>query len=511
MSASIIDLGRLSRLVSALIVIALAGFVVGVVLVSPWFSVGVAFFGVLLLMDFFYRFVQRKHSILRNFGLFGRARYFMESIGPELRQYWIASDTEERPFSRRQRAEIYRYAKNEKVKSAAFGTLEDLVDGTIRHSMFPADSDELIPYTLTFGDERGCPQPYTLHKPFLISAMSFGSLGENAVRALSRGARLAGIPINTGEGGYPKFHLMEGAEVIFQMGTAKFGCRNSDGSLDEDKLRELASHPQVKMVEIKFSQGAKPGKGGLLPGAKVTPEIAELRGVPVGKDVKSPPAHIECDSMENTVGFIGRVQAAIEIPVGIKLCLGSEEEFHALLKEMKHQDTFPDYIAIDGAEGGTGAAPQSFLDHVGMPMFPALRFAHSTLEKMGLRDRLKLLAAGKLINPGMQVKAFAAGVDAVYSARGYLFAIGCIQALECNSGHCPVGITTHDRSLQRGLDIAKKAHRVQAYVSNLEHVLLELLGATGCRSLHELTDENIFRLRPTLSQRSFGGTRRRRR
>jgi glutamate synthase domain-containing protein 2 len=509
MSASSIDLGKLSRLATIGMWAGLLACTAGAIVLTPWLYFGVAVFGAITLADFYYRFIQKSHSILRNFGLFGRARYVMESIGPELRQYWIASDTEERPFNRRQRAEVYRYAKNEKVKSAPFGTLQDLKDGTIRHSLFPVGSENLTPYSLVFGEERDCPQSYTISKPFMISAMSFGSLGEHAVRALARGARVAGIPINTGEGGYPKYHLMEGPDVIFQMGTAKFGCRNVDGSLNDDKLAELASHPQVKMVEIKFSQGAKPGKGGLLPGAKVTPEIAELRGVEVGKDVVSPPGHLECDTLENTVRFIRRVQDVAGLPVGIKMCLGSEIECRGLLSEMRSQDVFPDYIVIDGAEGGTGAAPLSFLDHVGMPMFPALRFMHASLTQMGVRNRTKLVAAGKLINPGLQIKAFAAGVDAVYSARGYMFAIGCIQALDCNSDRCPVGITTHDRTLQRGLDIESKAVRVASYVQNLEHVLFELLGATGCRSLHELTDDNIFRLRPTLSQQSFGDTTRR--
>ncbi len=493
MALASVNLGTLSKLVTGSLIAGTALSILFGALVHPSVFAVLVLFGPLLLLDLYGRLVQKDQAILRNFGLFGAMRYVLESIGPEMRQYWIASDTEEKPFSRRERAEVYRYAKNVKIKSAAFGTQMKAVDeGTIRHSMFPLVADDLEPYALTFGEERDCPHPFTIQIPFMVSAMSFGSLGEYAVRAICRGARKGSIPVNTGEGGYPKHHLGEEADIIFQMGTAKFGVRNEDSSLNDDKLRELAGQEHVRMIEIKFSQGAKPGKGGLLPAKKVTREISELRGVPMGKDVYSPPRHVECDTPENTVAFIHRVQEVSGLPVGIKFCLGNGEQFRELLLAMKNAGKFPDYIAIDGAEGGTGAAPAAFLDHVGMPLFPALKEVDQILRDEGVRDRLKLVCAGKLINAARQIRAFAFGADAIYSARGFMLAIGCIQALQCNTDHCPVGITTHDPGLQRGLDIEEKSTRVYHYIRNMNHTLKELLAATGVRSFRELTRENLY-------------------
>ncbi len=339
MSIAVFNLRRTAHVILLTIVAGAATSLAAGLLIHPMFWFGTALFGPLLIAEVYCRFIQRRHAILRNFGFFGIVRYVLESVGPELRQYWIASDTEEKPFSRRERAEVYRYAKNAEVQSAAFGTQNTpLAQETIRHSMFPLSPGDLEPYSLTFGEERGCAHPFTITKPFMISAMSFGSLGERAVRALSRGARRADIPINSGEGGTPKHHLKEEPDIIFQMGTAKFGVCDEHGSLDEDKLRELSRSEFIKMIELKFSQGAKPGKGGLLPAAKVTREISELRGVPIGRDVQSPPRHAECDTLENTVRFIRRVQDVSELPVGIKFCLGSESEFRSLVQEMKRLD-----------------------------------------------------------------------------------------------------------------------------------------------------------------------------
>lgn len=452
--------------------------------------IGSVIIGIFLFLDIKYKYLQKDHAILRNFGIFGAIRYLMESVGPELRQYWIASDTEEKPFSRRERSEVYRYAKNIEG-TAPFGTLEQLNYGMIRHSMYPKRMEEMQDFSLTFGEERGIEQKYTITKPFIVSAMSFGSLGEHAVRAIARGAKRGGIPMCTGEGGYPKYHLMEGPDIIFQMGTAKFGVRNEDGSLNDEKLRSLSEEQCVKMIEIKFSQGAKPGKGGLLPAAKVTPEIAEIRGVPMGENVFSPPSHIECDNPENTVAFIRHVQNVSKLPVGIKLCLGNEHELQTLIREMKQQNSFPDYIDIDGAEGGTGAAPRSFLDYVGIPLFRALKIVMKIFEGEEVRDKFKLLAAGKLINPAKQITAFSFGADAVYTARGFMLALGCIQALQCNKDSCPVGITTHNKKLQRGLDIEEKSIRVTNYINNLNKSLMELLAATGNTSLKDLRSKNI--------------------
>ncbi len=447
----------------------------------------------LLLVNFFYRHVQTSHTILRNFGLLGQGRYLIESLGPELRQYLYSGDREERPFNRLERQNVYRKAKN--VDSAtSFGTVLDY-DATeikLRHSLFPTPSAKQLDYQLTFGEERGVSEPYTLDKPLMISAMSYGALGDHAVRALARGAKMAGIPMNTGEGGYPKYHLMEDTDLIFQMGTAKFGVRTKDGQLDETALKELAQRPQVKMIEIKFSQGAKPGKGGLLPKEKISQQIAGIRGVPMGEDAISPPYHAECTDLASTVKFIGHIQQLVGLPVGMKTCVGSFDDLRRLIAEMKRQQIFPDWITIDGGEGGTGAAPGAFIDWVGMPLWPALYGAASLLVEAGVRDRLKLLASGKLIDSGRQAIAFALGADAIYSARGFMLALGCIQARECAHNTCPVGITTHDPHLQAGLVIEDKAPRICNYVRNTLHELDEITVAMGRSLPTELTLDDLY-------------------
>ncbi len=444
-------------------------------------------------LNLYYLHGQRSHALLANYGILAQMRYLFESLGPEFRQYLFMSDTEERPFNRVERAEVYRKAKG--IDSAsAFGSQLQFggADFKLLHSMYPVPKEELEPYRLTIGEERELDQAYTLDKPLMISAMSYGSLGSHAVRALARGAKKAGIPMNTGEGGYPKYHLMEGCDLIFQMGTAKFGVRHEDGTLDDERLAKLAAEDAVKVIEIKLSQGAKPGKGGLLPKEKITQEIAELRGVPLGKDVVSPPFHAECRDAASTVAFIRRVQEVSGLPVGIKLCLGRDTELVALLRAMKEQDVFPDYLSIDGAEGGTGAAPKAFMDDFGVPLLEALPVVDARLKDEEIRHKMKLFAAGKLISPGKQLIALSLGADAVYSARGFMLALGCIQALQCNANTCPVGITTHRPELQRGLDIEGKAQRVANYVHALEHDWEEALSALGKRSLRELSPENVL-------------------
>jgi len=430
---------------------------------------------------------------LANFGIVAQGRYIIESIGPELRQYLYASDTEEKPFSRVERSEIYRKAKNID-SSSAFGSLLlfNQHEFKLRHSMYAVDKAKIVPFSLTFGEERGIKNPFTITKPIIISAMSFGALSDRAVRALARGAFKVGIAMNTGEGGYPKHHLEEQASLIFQMGTAKFGVRHMDGRLDEKKLEALAKEDQIRMIEVKFSQGAKPGKGGLLPKEKVSKEISELRGVPMGEDVISPSRHIECNDPRSTVRFIKKVQEISQLPVGMKMCFGREDEFRELVQTMKSESIFPDYISIDGAEGGTGASPKSFMDDFGVPLFKALPLAHSILQEEGVRDRLKLLCAGKLINPGRQILALSMGADACYTARGFMLAIGCVQALQCNRNTCPVGITTHNPVLKSGLDIETKSERVKNYVLNLEHEYFEMLSALGVSSFRQLDKSNVL-------------------
>lgn len=488
-----VNLHKLARFINSSLLILPALFFAAGVWVSFYFHFLTVASLFLLIVNFFYRHVQRHHTILRNFGLIGQGRYLIESIGPEMRQYLYASDREERPFNRLERQNVYRKSKN--VDSAvSLGTVLDYDSSEIklRHSVFPTPEAERYPYSVTFGEERAVPDPYTIDKPLIISAMSYGALGSNAVRALARGAAMAGIPMNTGEGGYPKYHLMEKADLIFQMGTAKFGVRTENGELDEQALADLAALPQIKMIEIKFSQGAKPGKGGLLPKEKISAEIAELRRIPMDKDVISPPYHSECVDLPSTVAFIGRVQSLVPIPVGIKMCIGSLPEVFQLIEEMKRQDVFPDWIAVDGGEGGTGAAPGAFIDWVGMPLWPALYGVAHLLEDAGVRGRTKLLAAGKLIDAGRQAIAFALGADAIYTARGFMFAIGCIQARECANNTCPVGITTHDPDLQAGLVPEVKSHRVRHYVENTLHELDELTVAMGKSCPTQLTLDNLY-------------------
>lgn len=447
----------------------------------------------LLIVNYFYRHIQKEHTILRNFGILGQGRYLIESLGPEFRQYWFMSDREERPFNRLERAEVYRKAKNiESVDS--FGTLMDYDSNEIklRHSMFPTPAAKKRDYRLTLGEERGIENTHTLKRPLMVSAMSYGALGSHAVRAIARGAGEAGIPMNCGEGGYPKYHLMEDADIIFQIGTAKFGVRTEDGDLDPEKLQEIAAKPQVKMIEIKFSQGAKPGKGGLLPKEKISKEIAEMRGIPEGEDAVSPPFHSECEDLASTVAFIDRIQKLVDLPVGCKMCIGSLSDFESFIKECIQQDVFPDWISIDGGEGGTGAAPKTFIDYVGMPLFPALHGVVQILEDLGVRNRLKVFAAGKLINAARQSIAFALGADAIYTARGFMLALGCIQSRECGKNTCPVGITTQNPKLQAGLVIEDKAPRVKHYIDNTLHDLDEVVVALGRSCPRELTLDDLF-------------------
>lgn len=491
--AASIDLHKISKFTNLAIPSMVVLFFLGGHYVSFYFHFLTVTFLLLTVVNIFYLYIQKEHTILRNFGILGQARYIIESIGPEMRQYLFANDTEERPFNRIERSEIYRKAKGIDSTSSFGSQLNfDNSEVKIRHSMYPVDKVDIKPYSLTFGEERGLKDTYTIHKPYLISAMSYGSLGENAVRALARGARIAGIGMNTGEGGIPKYPIEEGGDLIFQMGTAKFGVRNDDGSLNDEKLRKLCAEPSIKMIEIKLSQGAKPGKGGILPKEKITPEISELRGVPFGKDVISPAHHIECKCKKTTVAFIKHVQDVSMIPVGIKLCIGKTSDFTELVHEMIAQDVFPDFIAIDGAEGGTGAAPKAFMDGYGMPLMPALYSVNKILVREGVRNKLKIIAAGKLINSNKQFIALALGADAIYTARGFMLALGCIQAMACGSNTCPIGITTHNPALQKGLVVSEKAKRVANYVYGLERDFYEMLAACGIKDHKNIKVDQLY-------------------
>ena len=447
----------------------------------------------LLALNFYCRHIQRKHTLLANFGALAFFRYFLESIGPEFRQYLYSSDTEEKPFNRIERRDVYIKAKNN-GEASAFGSLLDFRNRpyTLKHSFYPQEKKDLEPFSLCFGEERNLRQQYKIANPLLIGGMSYGALGSRAVRALARGAKKANLTMNTGEGGYPKYHLMESCDLIFQIGTGKFGVRKENGDFDPDRLSALSQKKEIKMIEIKFSQGAKPGKGGFLPKEKITEEIAELRNIPLGKDLYSPPLHKECRSSLETVHFIRQVQEISQIPVGIKFCLGREREIYELLSLMKKESFFPDYIAIDGSEGGTGAAPKTFMDDLGYDLKSALKIIGEITTELEIKDRFKLLCSGKLIRSGGQIMAMALGAHAISTARGFLFALGCIQALRCHTNACPTGITTHNSRLMKGLDIEEKSERVKNYALHILKYNYELLGALGLKSFSELRPEHVI-------------------
>ena len=488
-----INLEKTSRFLNVLLpILAVGTLLAGFFWHVAWYGVFVVTL-FLNIVNVYYLYIQKQHALLANFGILALFRYLAESIGPEFRQYFYSSDTEEKPFNRTERADVYKQAKNTD-KSSAFGSLLDFDTKALKlkHSFYPVEIKKLSPFCVSFGEERQIKNSYTINKAVMIGAMSYGALGKKAIQALSLGAEKAGIPLNTGEGGYPKYHLMGGADLIFQMGTAKFGVRNEDGSFEPHLLEKISQLKQVKMVEIKFSQGAKPGKGGLLPKEKITEEIAYLRGIPLGEDVVSPSGHVECTSPATTVRFIKSVQEISSLPVGIKFCLGSPKEISELFIEMKKQNSYPDYIAIDGSEGGTGAAPKTFMDDLGYPLFPALEKVTSLMKELEVHKKFKIICSGKLISAGKQMMALCMGASAIYTARGFMLALGCIQALRCNNNTCPVGITTHSSALQHGLDIEEKSERIKNYTLNLDYRHYEMLAAMGECKFYNLTKDNLI-------------------
>ena len=435
---------------------------------------------------------QTKHAILRNFPVIGHFRYLLESISPEIQQYFIESNTDGRPFSRNLRSLVYRRAKGVN-DTHPFGTQKDINDEhyiALRHSIYAKGpvSDDI---RVTVGGPD-CTQPYSA-SIFNISAMSFGSLSSNAVKALNQGAKKGDFYHNTGEGGISSYHL-EGGHLVWQIGTGYFGCRSEDGSFDPEKFREKAAHPSVKMIEIKLSQGAKPGHGGVLPGIKNTPEIAEIRGLMPGTTVLSPPAHKAFSNPEGLIQFVGKLrELSGGKPVGFKLCIGRTEEFAALCQAMVSQGISPDFITIDGAEGGTGAAPLEFSDSVGLPLEPALIFVRVTLERYKLRDRIRIIASGKAVSAFSIIKFIALGADICNSARGFMFSLGCIQALRCNTNECPTGVATQNKGLVKGLVVVEKSERVYNFHKNTVHAVKELLGASGHTHPSELTIHDLVK------------------
>lgn len=436
---------------------------------------------------------QKEHTILRNYPILGGLRYLFESIRPEMRQYFFESDLDGRPFSRRQRSIVYQRAKDVH-QTVPFGMLtnsQEVGYEWIAHTMFPvsvANKDLRV----SIGGSR-CRQPYSASL-FNISAMSYGSLSQTAVRALSGGAKLGGFAHNTGEGGVSPHHLEGGGDLIWQIGTGYFGCRDTQGRFSDSLYQEQASHPHIKMIEVKLSQGAKPGHGGILPAAKNTPEVAAIRRVEPYTTVASPPGHSAFHDAFSLLVFVDKLRhLSGGKPVGIKLCIGSKVEFEELCQEMYTAGIYPDFITIDGAEGGTGAAPLEFSDSLGMPLYDALAFAQARLHHYGLRPEVKLLAAGKIITGVDILKALALGADACYSARGMMFALGCIQALQCDSGRCPVGVATQDANLYQGLDVADKRVRVANFHKHTIQATVELMEACGFTTLRDITPDKVIR------------------
>lgn len=436
---------------------------------------------------------QKRHSILRNFPLMGRFRYMLEALRPEIRQYFIEGDQEQVPISREMRSVVFQRAKGQR-DTIPFGTRHDVNADDhewVAHSLYPAEVNPDAAYFMV-GEGR-CKQPYRC-SVLNISAMSYGSLSANAIRALSTGAGLGGFAHNTGEGGVSPYHLEGGGDLIWQIGTGYFGCRSAEGNFDAALFAETVAHAHIKMVELKLSQGAKPAHGGMLPGAKVTEEIAAIRRVPVGKDVNSPPGHSAFNSPESLLNFVCEMrEASGGKPVGFKLCLGQVSEWHALVDAMKRTGNLPDFINVDGAEGGTGAAPLEFSNSVGMALRPALQQVHRSLSEAGLRDQLRVICAGKLTTGFHLLRAQALGADGCNSARAMMFALGCIQALKCNTNRCPTGVATTNPTLAYGLVVDDKAARVASFHRKTVHSYLELLATTGVSSPRELEAHHLQR------------------
>ena len=436
---------------------------------------------------------QRRHAVIRNFPVIGRARYWMETIRPEIQQYFVESDTSGRPFSRELRSVIYQRAKVA-TDTRPFGTIRDLHEvGSewIAHSLLPKHPPKEEPRIL-IGEGR-CSQPYAA-STLNVSAMSFGSLSKSAILALNGGAKLGGFAHNTGEGGISPYHLEPGGDLIWQIGTGYFGCRTAEGGFDRGQFAHKSKFDSVKMIEIKLSQGAKPGHGGILPGAKVTPEIAKIRGVPRGKDVISPPSHLAFCTPKGLLDFIVQLrELSGGKPIGFKLCVGQPSEFLSICKAMIETGIVPDFITVDGAEGGTGAAPMEFSNSIGMPLTDGLLFAHNALLGCGLRDKIRVICSGKIVTGFNMIQRMAIGADLCSSARAMMFALGCIQALKCNTNHCPVGVATQDPDLVRGLDVVGKTPRVFNYHRHTVNSFLEILGAAGLSHPDDLHPRHIQR------------------
>lgn len=437
--------------------------------------------------------LQTRHSLRRLYPVLAHFRYFLESFRPEIQQYFVESDINGRPVSREFRSLIYQRAKGDR-DTRPFGTIFDVNQAGyewVNHSMQPKHLTDLDPRVKFGGPD--CTKPY-MASPFNISAMSYGALSKNAIMALNKGAKMGGFSHNTGEGSISPYHLEHGGDIVWQIGTGYFGCRDVDGNFNPETFRENAAREVVKMIEIKLSQGAKPGHGGILPAAKLTEEIARIRHVPMGADVVSPPAHT---AFSTPVGLLGFVQQLRELsggkPIGFKLCIGRRDEFLGICKAMMETGITPDFITVDGGEGGTGAAPTEMTNSVGTPLRDALVFVNSALIGLGLRDKMCIIASGKMFSAFHVLRAIALGADTVNSARGFMMSLGCIQSRTCNSDNCPTGIATQNPSRNKAIVVSNKAQRVANFHRETVTNLVELVGAAGLNGLHELEPRHINR------------------
>ncbi len=456
----------------------------------------------LLLVVVAYDSIQSRHSLRKNYPLIGRLRYVFESVRPEFRQYFFEGELDGKPFNRRQRSIVYQRAKNVR-QTISFGMQDDpnrIGYEWAAHSNYPVRADEE-----TFRVNIGGPECLQVYSASLlnIGAMSYGALSQTAVRALNMGAALGNFAQNTGEGGISEFHR-SGGDLIWQIGTGYFGCRDAEGKFDPQLFEQRASYPEVKMIEIKLSQGAKPGHGGLLPSHKNTPEIAAIRNITPYTTVHSPAAHTAFSNAEELVDFIRLLRRLSGgKPIGIKMCVGKKEEVEELIQAILSKGSGPDFITVDGAEGGTGAAPLEFIDYMGMALSDALPLMNRLLTKAGLRSDIRLIASGKVITAFDMARNIALGADALYSARGMMFALGCIQALQCDRGTCPVGIATQEKSMYKGLDVQDKQVRVASFHRNTMKALADFIGACGYHHPSEIRPESFFRRTEHHKNQSF--------
>ena len=473
------DISNLTRFSTLAGVVILAGASLLATLIwSWWFVLPLVFFAGLAALGW-HDLRQPAHSILRNYPVLGHMRFLFEGIRPEIRQYLIESDQDEEPFSRDARSLVYQRAKGQE-DARPFGTRMRVYDAGyswVTHSVQPKHIED-TDFRIRIGG-KSCLKPYSA-SIYNISAMSFGSLSANAISALNKGAAQGGFAHDTGEGGISRYHREGGGDLIYEIGSGYFGCRTDDGRFSPEKFTKQAANDQIKMIELKLSQGAKPGHGGMLPAAKITREIADARGVPMGQDCVSPASHSAFSTPVEMMQFLGQLRdLSGGKPVGFKLCIGHQREFMCMVKAMLKTGIVPDFIVVDGTEGGTGAAPLEFANHVGMPMVEGLTFVHNTLRGAGIRDQVKIGAAGKIVSAFDIARALALGADWCNSARGFMFAIGCIQAQACHTNHCPVGVATQDPLRARALDPVHKSERVERFHRNTLKALGEMTGAAG--------------------------------